>query len=91
MSIVDLAKARAYAEFLESIDLARDAGQHGAADWIISLADEVESLQRGIESARRSEQAALADAAKASEERDQVLAALTDILGTISKILPSAT
>jgi hypothetical protein len=85
MSIVDLAKARAYAE---SLAASRHLDPEGhAADWILSLADEVESLERTVESARRSEQAALGDAAKASEERDGLFVALTGLYGSITELL----
>jgi Mg2+ and Co2+ transporter CorA len=77
-TIVDLAKARAYADAIED---------ETSAEWLRELADEVESLQRSLESARRSEQAALSDATAASEERDATLAALRELYDSIVTML----
>lgn len=79
LTTVDLAKARAFAGALHS---------DSVADWIHTLADEVESQARALRLARESEQAALADAARLQEERDQTLAALNDILARIATIVP---
>jgi hypothetical protein len=85
MSIVDLAKARAYAEVLDDEP---DGGT--AADWIITLSDEVESLEHAVESARRSEQAALADAATLQAERDAAVAGLQELHRSIVDMLREA-
>lgn len=80
MTIVDLAKARAYAATgLTCTDT--------AADWILSLADEVESLTRALEAVRRSEQAALADAATLQAERDAAVAGLRGLYEDVVKFL----
>lgn len=84
MSIVDLAKARAYAETIDTDD-------GTAADWIFTLADEVESLQNAIASARRSEQAALSDAALAADERDAAMTALSELHTSIVTLLRTLT
>lgn len=84
MTIVDLTKARAYAE---SISHDPDRMTLHAADWIRELADEVESQQRAVETARRSEQDALADAAHLAAENEQLRAALTDICGQLARLL----
>lgn len=85
MSIVDLAKARAFAEYLDDEP---DGGT--AADWILQLADEVESLERAISAARSSEQAALADAATLQAERDAAVAGLQELHTSIVAMLREA-
>lgn len=85
MSIVNLAKARAYADGIED---------ETAQEWIRELADEVESLKRVLDASRATTQAALAegvalaaDLEQAREERDQLFTALTGLYGSITELL----
>lgn len=80
LTLVDLAKARAFADVVAE-------SEAEAADWIRELCDEVESLTRALATARDSEQAALAEAAHASTERDTAVAALVQTLNTISSLI----
>jgi hypothetical protein len=82
LTVVDLAKARAYVQHLTQTDEAVAAGI-----WIEDLADEVESLQRALASARDSEQAALSDAAATAAENEALRDALAEMLGAISRLL----
>lgn len=78
MTIVDLVKARAYADGIED---------ETAQDWIRTLADEVESLERALVTTRASEQAALADATAAVEEAVTLRGALAELLASVSRML----
>ena len=81
MTIVDLTKARAYADGATCTDVARD--------WILSLADEVESLQEALESARAERTDLLAKALQRRQERDQAIAALEEVYQTVARLIAS--
>jgi transposase-like protein len=80
VTIADLAKARAYAD---AIDWDDDM----AADWIRELADEVESQERALRTARASEQAALADATRLAEENAILRTALAELLENVGALV----
>lgn len=82
LTVVDLAKARAYGEIMISGPVDETAGH-----WILELCDEVESLQRALELARDSEQAALSDAAATAAENESLRGALAEMLGAISRLI----
>jgi hypothetical protein len=85
MTIVDLAKARAFAESLDRSGHVDPEGR--TADWINDLADEIESMERALVLARRSEQAALADAARLAEENDLLRTALLELLREVGELV----
>lgn len=78
MSIVDLAKARAYAEHIED---------ETAAEWVRELADEVESLERLLAATRLTTQAALSEAAGLAAERSSTVEALRELYGLVVTML----
>lgn len=77
MSIVNLAKARAYADWIDG------DGDETAAEWIQALADEVESLTRTVAELR-------ATAKELQDERDQALAGLRELYEQIGAMLREA-
>jgi hypothetical protein len=78
-----LAKARAFADRGEFTTEA-------ARWWIRSLVDHAERVSSRLVVLSRSEQAAMADATRLQEERDAAMAALSEILGTVSSIVGKA-
>lgn len=73
MSVVDLAKARAYAATgLTCTDT--------AADWILSLADEVESLQRALTQERQACAALVTENADLGTGLEQLLRQVAELL-----------
>ena len=82
MTVVDLAKARAFLKTLGRTD-----EEVQASLWIEDLADEVESLQNALTLARDSEQAALSDAAAATAENETLRTALAQVLEAVSVML----
>jgi hypothetical protein len=82
LTLVDTAKARAWADSIVDV-----AGADTARDWVHALADEVESLQAALTTARASEQAALADATAAVEENTMLRTAFADLLDSVSRML----
>jgi hypothetical protein len=78
MSIVDLAKARAFADRTDD---------ETAADWIRELTDEVESQERALMQERRDGQDLADRLGAAEDERDALFAALTELYGSISELL----
>lgn len=83
MTIVDLAKARAYAATgLTCTDT--------AADWIISLADEVESLTVALDAARVTRDAAVADTKKLQDKNEQLRTGLRELYERVGAMLSEA-
>jgi hypothetical protein len=85
MSIVDLAKARAYGEIMISGPVDETAGQ-----WILELADEVESLERVLSASRATTQTALSTAVELAAERDAAVAGLAELYERIGEMLREA-
>jgi len=79
MSIVDLSKARAWAEAVCEDEAARS--------WIEELADEVESLERSLNASRATSQAALSEAARLAAENESMRTALADICAQLARLI----
>lgn len=80
MSIIDLAKARAYADAIDD---------ETASEWIRELADEVESLQRAVEQERRISHAVGAELDAVGRSRDQAVAGLEEVYRTVARLITS--
>ena len=81
MSIVDLAKARAYADA---------TGDETARDWIRELADAVESLERALAASRATSQAALSEGVRLAAERDEFERGLRELYDSVVAMLNKA-
>jgi len=79
MSIVDLAKARAFADSIHGRTM--DDSWSDAADWIRELADEVESLQRALADERADRLAASLEVTKLADEVESLQRLFTSAQG----------
>lgn len=84
MSIVDLTKARAHAAWIDG------DGDETAAEWIQTLADEVEALERLLAATRATEQVALGEAARLAVENRELRAGLRELYERIGAMLAEA-
>lgn len=83
MSVVDLAKARFYADVVAE-------SEAEAADWIRDLADEVESLQRALFVERQDGQALAAQVGKLTDENADLHTGLEQVLRQVVALLALA-